>query len=65
MMSLARLFKTELHLIPTPIPYVFPNNVSLSKFAKKLGATNRKRIGIAWRGSALNNKNPNSFFFFK
>lgn len=57
LMSLARLFKTEIHTIPSSIPYVFPNLHSLEICRKKLGYTSHNRIGIAWRGSALNTMN--------
>ncbi|MDP1603979.1 MAG: sulfotransferase [Legionella sp.] len=56
-MSLARLFKTEIHTIPSSIPYVFPNIHALEMCKATLGHSDRKRIGIAWRGSTFNTMN--------
>ena len=54
LMSLARLFKTEIDTIPKSIPYLFPDMNSLEACQKKIGYTRLKRIGIAWRGSSSN-----------
>lgn len=54
LMSLARLFKTEIHTIPRSIPYLFPDVNSFAACQRKLGCSTRKRVGIAWRGSSLN-----------
>lgn len=54
LMSLARLFKTEMETIPHSIPYVFPNMNALEACQKKLGHATHQRIGIAWKGSELN-----------
>ena len=51
LMSLARLFKTEIETIPKSIPYMFPNMHALEVCKKKLGYTTRQRIGIAWTNS--------------
>ena len=56
-MSLARLFKAEIHTIPSSIPYVFPNMHAFEACRATLGHSARKRIGIAWRGSTLNPMN--------
>ncbi|TAL61099.1 MAG: tetratricopeptide repeat protein, partial [Legionella sp.] len=56
-MSLARLFKTEIHTIPNSIPYVFPELQTLETCQAKLGHSSCRRIGIAWRGSATNPMN--------
>lgn len=57
MMSLAKLFKTEMHTIPRTIPYVFPDMMMFESCQKKLGYTHRKRIGFSWKGSANNAMN--------
>lgn len=54
LMSLARLFKTEIETIPKSIPYVFPSMNALEACQKKLGDTTHQRIGFAWNGSSLN-----------
>ncbi|MDP3560758.1 MAG: sulfotransferase [Legionellaceae bacterium] len=56
-MSLARLFKTEIHAIPSSIPYVFPNLHALETCRSALKISDSKRIGIAWRGSTINPMN--------
>jgi tetratricopeptide (TPR) repeat protein len=58
MMSLGRLFKTEIHTIPKPIPYIVPDKNLFESCQKKLEDSKRHRIGIAWKGSHLNAKNP-------
>jgi hypothetical protein len=57
MMSLARLFKTDMHTIPKSIPYLFLDRYSIEIGQKKLGCSNHKRIGIAWKGSPTNAMN--------
>lgn len=57
LMSLARLFKTEIHTIPRSIPYLFPGMNSLEACQRKLGYSTHKRVGIAWRGSSFNAMN--------
>lgn len=57
LMSLARWFKTEIPTIPKSIPYVFPDKGSFEACQRKLGYSMHKRVGIAWKGSALNAMN--------
>ena len=57
LMSLARLFKTEIHTIPHSIPYVFPNMPALETCRASLGHSSRRHIGIAWRGSSAHPMN--------
>lgn len=57
LMSLARLFKTEMHTIPRSIPYLFPDMNSREVCQKKIGYSTHKRIGIAWKGSSFNAMN--------
>ena len=57
MMSLARLFKTEIETIPKSIPYLFPDLKSLEICQKKLSDSAHQRIGIAWKGSSFNRMN--------
>jgi tetratricopeptide (TPR) repeat protein len=57
MMSLPRLFKTEMQTIPRSIPYLFPDPHFIDICQKKLGYSNYKRIGISWKGSATNAMN--------
>lgn len=57
MMSLALVFETDLQRIPVPIPYVFSEATRVESCRQMLKLSPRKRIGIAWRGSALNKLN--------
>ena len=56
-MSLAFIFQTELQNIPTPIPYVFSDASRIESCRHLLKKSIRKRVGIAWRGSALHQLN--------
>lgn len=51
LMSLARLFKTELLTIPQALPYLSPDRASFEACKEKLGASDFTRVGIAWKGS--------------
>ena len=57
LMSLARLFKTEINTIPKSIPYLFPDMNSYEACQRKFRYSTHQRIGIAWRGSASNAMN--------
>lgn len=57
MMSLARLFKTEIGTIPQSIPYLFPALPFVEICQKKLAHIKKLRVGIAWKGSKLNQMN--------
>ena len=54
LMSLARLFKTQIETISQSIPYLFPELKSFEACQNKLGDTTHQRIGIAWKGSSFN-----------
>ena len=56
-MSLAHVFQTDIHNIPSPIPYIMSDARQVEALRKTLKNTHRKRIGIAWRGSHLNQLN--------
>lgn len=53
LISLARLFKTEMDMIRRSIPYLFPDMNALKACQKKLGYSSRQRIGIAWKKCSL------------
>jgi Flp pilus assembly protein TadD len=53
-MSLAMLFQTEVHTIPAPIPYIFSDSKLVESCLRKVRGSHKKRVGIAWKGSALN-----------
>jgi tetratricopeptide (TPR) repeat protein len=56
LMSLPLAFRTELHNIPAPIPYVHPDPAQVARWRRRLGEKNKPRIGFVWSGSvALKN----------
>jgi tetratricopeptide (TPR) repeat protein len=56
LMSLPLAFRTELHNIPSPIPYVRPDPVQVARWRRRLGEKSKPRVGFAWSGSvALKN----------
>jgi tetratricopeptide (TPR) repeat protein len=57
LMSLARVFQTEVSTIPSSLPYLFPDIPSMQICQEKLDYRSHKRIGIAWRGSDSNPMN--------
>lgn len=56
-MSLAFVFKTTLQSIPNTIPYLFSEPAREIACRQRLEKSSRKRIGIMWRGSSLNQLN--------
>jgi tetratricopeptide (TPR) repeat protein len=55
LLSLPRIFKTNLSNIPNKVPYLFADPEKIKKWKDRL-ATNKLKIGIAWAG---NPKHPN------
>ena len=54
MMSLPLALKIKHNNIPNQIPYLSANNNKIIYWKNLLGKSDRKRIGIAWRGNPLN-----------
>jgi len=54
LMSLPLAFHTTLQTIPAPKAYLHADQSKSSFWAAKLPPTGRKRVGIAWSGSATN-----------
>jgi tetratricopeptide (TPR) repeat protein len=52
LMSLPLAFGTELATIPAEIPYLQADAALVAEWAGRLGVHRRRRIGIAWSGSA-------------
>ena len=51
--TLPWIFNTELHTIPTPIPYLTPKADQVARWRQRLDADlkpGRRRVGIAWTG---------------
>ncbi|MDE2198744.1 MAG: glycosyltransferase family protein [Rhodospirillales bacterium] len=52
LLSLPYLFQTRLATIPAPSPYLHADAPRVAKWQARLGPKRRRRIGIAWSGSA-------------
>jgi Tfp pilus assembly protein PilF len=50
-MSLPLAFKTNIHNIPSSLPYIKINDEKLIFWRSKLGEKKRTRVGIAWSGA--------------
>ncbi len=50
-MSLPLAFKTNIHNIPSSLPYIKINDEKLIFWRSKLGEKKRMRVGIAWSGA--------------
>ena len=53
LMSLPRVFGTELDSIPAAIPYLRATPEVMEKWRGRLPATTKRRVGIVWAGSPL------------
>ena len=49
-MSLPRLFKTDLSNIPLQVPYIHPDPHKTKKWFESLGPRQRLRVGLVWSG---------------
>lgn len=54
LLSLPRIFGTELETIPAKVPYLHPARDAVEVRRSQLPGDGRLRVGIAWRGSAAN-----------
>lgn len=50
LMSLPLAFKTRLHNIPAPVPYVQPDALKLDYWREILGVKRHLRVGLVWAG---------------
>ncbi|MCX8520426.1 MAG: tetratricopeptide repeat protein, partial [Rhodoferax sp.] len=51
LLSLPLAFKTELHSIPSPGPYVYSRADKRSQWSQRLGEKKNLRVGLVWRGN--------------
>jgi len=51
LMSLPLAFKTDLHNIPSRIPYIRSDAARVAVWQQKLGARTSPRVGLVWSGS--------------
>ena len=58
-LSLPLAFKTELHSIPNPGPYVQCSAGQRSAWQQRLGDSGRPRVGLVWRGNAVHKNDRN------
>jgi tetratricopeptide (TPR) repeat protein len=61
-MSLPLAIQTDVDTIPVPIPYLFTNDEKQSVWCNRLGPKTKKRIGLAWAGSASHKNDHNRSF---
>jgi tetratricopeptide (TPR) repeat protein len=52
LMSLPLAFRTELSSIPADVPYVRADPARVASWRRKLGASDKPRVGMVWSGSA-------------
>jgi Tfp pilus assembly protein PilF len=57
LLTLPRIFKTNLSNIPSNIPYLFVPEKETRAWAEKLQAFQRFRVGIVWAGSPQHHRN--------
>jgi tetratricopeptide (TPR) repeat protein len=50
LMSLPRVFGTELASIPATVPYLRPDSARMGKWENRLGTCDRPRVGLVWAG---------------
>jgi len=55
-MSLPRVFQTNLDNVPNKVPYLFAEPDKVQAWATKLGAKSKLRIGLVWSGGFLPNQ---------
>jgi len=55
-MSLPRVFQTNLDNVPNKVPYLFAGPDKVQAWATKLGAKSKLRIGLVWSGGFLPNQ---------
>jgi len=59
LMSLPLVFKTDLHSIPSRIPYIRSDAARVAAWREKLGAKTKPRVALVWRGSATHENDRN------
>jgi tetratricopeptide (TPR) repeat protein len=59
LLTLPRVFGTELSTIPAEVPYLRPRPQAVAEWDARLGSKNRPRIGLAWAGSATQKNDLN------
>lgn len=56
LMSLPFVFDTTIETIPAPIPYIRANPNKKAIWKKRLGSTNKTRVGLVWSGSTVHKR---------
>jgi tetratricopeptide (TPR) repeat protein len=60
LLSLPRIFRTEMNSIPAAVPYAIPHQADVRRWAKLLGEDrNRLRVGLVWSGQSTQKHNRN------
>jgi len=59
LMSLPLAFKTDLHSIPSGVPYLRSDAARVAAWRERFGARTRPRVGFVWSGSVLHRNDRN------
>jgi tetratricopeptide (TPR) repeat protein len=59
LLSLPLAFKTDLTKIPSPQPYLVASSQKLDKWAQRLGAKSKPRVGLVWSGNSAHKNDYN------
>jgi hypothetical protein len=59
LLSLPRAFGTELRAIPNAVPYLAVAKDAVTRWGARLGASGRRKIGIAWSGRPTHKNDRN------
>ena len=59
LLSLPRVFATQLETIPTQVPYLYPSSQAAVHWNERLGPRRHPRIGLAWSGHSTHPSDHN------
>jgi tetratricopeptide (TPR) repeat protein len=59
LLSLPLAFKTRLHTIPAPTPYLHSDAAKAAQWQSRLGEKTRARIGLVWSGNTIHKNDHN------
>ena len=56
LLSLPRVFETQLETMPSSVPYLYASPHKLMEWDTRLGTRTRARVGLAWSGNAAHHR---------
>ncbi len=59
LLSLPRVFNTDIGTIPADLPYIYPDPSLLTRWAERLGGDTQVRVGIVWAGRPTHEDDQN------